>query len=398
MKKIFIFLLILFPTFVNAQEIMYSDSKIKFEIDESEWSKADLSQKNTIIDKKWTSDCGMVTTGSYDIYKEISKDELAGVSRKYFNYKNLFDSDEFAEKIIDEWKNNYNIVNWSYKNYEMKFIYTSGIITKGDVDISFDMYITVNNGYGVVFQYMKAPGINTGICSNTIEQIVKSATSTVTVKEENMVNDGTYVLSLLIGLVLTVVCYMAYPFIRIKLMHIEYNETTCKKMALWNSIIVGIFFFVLTTVINQDATWSALPSFFYYWINKSLWVSKNKKKNNNEKSNEEYKEESFTCDNCGAVVEKNDKYCDNCHVKFECDAEEELFKCDNCGTLVCEFDTKCPNCGVIFDEDEETENEKKKSNMDKKYWDLTKLKKLLDKEIISKEEFEKEKKKILNSK
>lgn len=77
----------------------------------------------------------------------------------------------------------------------------------------------------------------------------------------------------------------------------------------------------------------------------------------------------------------------------------EQFKCDNCGALVKESDTICPKCGEKFDDEEEEiiEELKEKSNMDQKYSDLTKLKKLLDKDIISKEEFEKEKKKILNN-
>ena len=77
-----------------------------------------------------------------------------------------------------------------------------------------------------------------------------------------------------------------------------------------------------------------------------------------------------------------------------------MFKCDNCGALVKESDTKCPKCGEKFDDEEEEvkEEPKAKSNMDQKYSDLTKLKELLDKDIISKEEFEKEKKKILNNK
>ena len=48
-----------------------------------------------------------------------------------------------------------------------------------------------------------------------------------------------------------------------------------------------------------------------------------------------------------------------------------------------------------YDTEEIVESKKEKSGMDKKYKDLTKLKKLLDDKIITKEEFEKEKKKIL---
>ena len=86
------------------------------------------------------------------------------------------------------------------------------------------------------------------------------------------------------------------------------------------------------------------------------------------------------------------------------DGEEE-FTCDNCGAVVQEDAEECPNCGCSFVDDvEEDEKEKEpektkptksKSSMDQKYSDLNKLKKLLDKNIITKEEFEKEKKKIL---
>lgn len=84
------------------------------------------------------------------------------------------------------------------------------------------------------------------------------------------------------------------------------------------------------------------------------------------------------------------------------DSENEMFNCDNCGSLVKEFDTKCLHCGEKFEDDDEDEQEQTKeektSDMDKKYSDLIKLKKLLDKKIISQEEFDKEKKKILNHK
>ena len=63
-----------------------------------------------------------------------------------------------------------------------------------------------------------------------------------------------------------------------------------------------------------------------------------------------------------------------------------LFKCDNCGAIVNESETKCPECGESFDDD---------NDINKKYSDLNKLKELLDNKIITKEEFDKEKKKIL---
>lgn len=117
--------------------------------------------------------------------------------------------------------------------------------------------------------------------------------------------------------------------------------------------------------------------------------------------------ETFTCDNCGAEVDEDAEQCPKCGCAFvEEDSNEEQFVCDNCGSLVNSSAKKCPNCGEKFDEEEDVKEEKtnkskdkekkKESDMDKKYSDLNKLKKLLDNKIITKEEFEKEKKKILN--
>ena len=74
--------------------------------------------------------------------------------------------------------------------------------------------------------------------------------------------------------------------------------------------------------------------------------------------------------------------------------DEELV-CSNCGAVVSINETKCPHCGDEFEEDNTDSKKNKKSNINQKYEDLNKLKELLDKKIITKEEFEEEKKKIL---
>ena len=91
-------------------------------------------------------------------------------------------------------------------------------------------------------------------------------------------------------------------------------------------------------------------------------------------------------------------------VEDDDDEEDEYFTCDNCGAKVKEDAKKCPKCGVIFVEDEddkdEVEETKEKAkdldiSVDDKFNSLVKLKELLDKDIITQEEFDKEKKKIL---
>ena len=287
-------------------------------------------------------------------------------------------------------------------------------------------------------------------------------------------NESPTTSTLLVGLLLTAICYMIYPFIRVCIMKKQYDKKQAKKMALWNSIIVGMIFCIALAITNYNATWNAGPAVLYYLINQSIWVSKKKK---NENQNNKEKKNTFICGECGATCYEGDKYCKKCKAIFdeekkEDSKKEELFKCDNCGAMAKMSDTKCPNCGLDFVEDDEedeyecyycgapveasatkcpncgkkfvetneksnnakTQNEKEKiknkneelfrcdncgaivketakkcpncgekfeddeieSDMDQKYSDLKKLKKLLDDDIITKEEFEKEKKKILN--
>ena len=363
-KKIlnfFAIMVLFYPVTCFAQQITYNDAKISFSIDESAWTETSLTKERTYIDRKWTSDCGTIMTGTYDIYNEFSEDELEGVHRKYFNYKNLFNDNTFALSLLEEYKNTYSVDNWSFKNFNMKFINFSGSMQQSGINIDYDMYMTINNGYAFMIQYMKSDIVNKGSCSNPISSIVESAKSTIEVeKMEDNMSDSELIYTLIIGLALTFLCYEAYPFVRVVLMKKKYNEEEAKKMALWNSVVVGFIFLVLTVSTNENATWSAGPAFLYYWINRNLWVNK-KGKSNPKKEKledkveqiEEPEEEMFECDNCGALVKDSDVECPNCGASFTEDEEEEMFKCDNCGAMVPESATECPNCGELFEEETE---------------------------------------------
>ncbi len=133
--------------------------------------------------------------------------------------------------------------------------------------------------------------------------------------------------------------------------------------------------------------------------------------NNNEKKNDTPREQKrlYKCSNCGETFEYDFDVCPNCKYDFskgiveEQKDEENTFVCSNCGEVISGDENECPNCGEVFEDDELLKEDKKskekkstRTNMDKKYSDLNKLKKMLDKDIITKEEFEKEKKKILD--
>ena len=81
--------------------------------------------------------------------------------------------------------------------------------------------------------------------------------------------------SLLLSLVLTVIAYMAFPLIRLLINHGKFEKKRAKKIALWNSIVVGAFFCILTISGDSGSTWNAAPAFLYYWINSAILTDKN---------------------------------------------------------------------------------------------------------------------------
>ncbi len=80
--------------------------------------------------------------------------------------------------------------------------------------------------------------------------------------------------NVLISIAITAAAYMIYPWIMVVICKKRYTKEEAKKMALWNSIIVGGIFLVVTTALYGVNVWNAMPAFLYYYINSSVWVSK----------------------------------------------------------------------------------------------------------------------------
>ena len=93
--------------------------------------------------------------------------------------------------------------------------------------------------------------------------------------------------------------------------------------------------------------------------------------------------DKYVCSNCGAVVSSTDKYCRNCLELLDDVNESEK---DDEEIVEEEKHKDKPNKPL---------NKNENDSFEKKEKDLRKIKKLLDDKIITKEEFEKEKKKIL---
>lgn len=79
--------------------------------------------------------------------------------------------------------------------------------------------------------------------------------------------------TLLLGILFTALSYMAVPLLGLMINCGRYEKTKAKKIALWNSIIVGFIYLFLTSALT-DKVWKASPAFFYYWINCAILTKK----------------------------------------------------------------------------------------------------------------------------
>ena len=81
--------------------------------------------------------------------------------------------------------------------------------------------------------------------------------------------------NLFISLLLTAIIYMAFPLIRLVINHGKFEKKRAKKIAFWNSIIVGAFFCIVTIGTSDGGTtWNAAPAVLYYFINRALLTDK----------------------------------------------------------------------------------------------------------------------------
>lgn len=309
MKKIIVFfiLLAIIPIGVHAEEYDDENAKLKYSINDTIWTEKPLSTERETIDRKWeNSDCGVLMYGSSDFWGELSNEEKSGYSREAFNSNALDNSFlEMYQQVFTEM--GYNITSSRLVDLGMQMMRYDGTATYNGTVFDYLVFVTLNNGYLAQWQYF---GEADTICTSRVYTAVNSLEATISNSNSSSSLDFDYG-NIIFSLILTIVAYMIYPFIRTKFMKVEYDENTCKKMALWNSIIVGGIFLILTSALQENATWSAGPAFLYYWINRNLWIKKEKNIN-------------YTiCESCGCKVLNKFKNCPKCGKKVN---NEEIEK------------------------------------------------------------------------
>lgn len=87
-------------------------------------------------------------------------------------------------------------------------------------------------------------------------------------------------------LFLTILSYCTIPSI-MRYKHGKYDKKTANRIALINSIIVGLLFLIITSATTENSKWSAAPAFFYYFINVAILTTeynhKSRKDNSKDK-------------------------------------------------------------------------------------------------------------------
>ena len=94
--------------------------------------------------------------------------------------------------------------------------------------------------------------------------------------------------SIILSLILTAVAYMTFPLIKLLANGGRFSKNRAHKIALWNSIVLGAVFCIVTIAVSEDGTiWNGAPAVLYYWINRSILTDKNAKDKPISKSQEE---------------------------------------------------------------------------------------------------------------
>lgn len=318
--KYYLFSLILlyFPICVSAKEYTDYDAKVKYNIDLN-WKEEVLNEGREFISEKWTSNCGTLMYGSNDFYGTLPNDKKSVLSRKELNSSIIDNS--FAKEYIQEFYSHYSIDNWEILRNNLRFINVTGTMNYSDINTFYDFYSTLNNGYLIIFQYY---GEKNDYCYSLVSDVISSMNSTVNYTIDNTsynsANDenGNYnFFNIFFMFILTAISYMIFPIIRLIINKGKFNNKKAQKIALYNSIIVCVIFFIATISMKEGFFWKPIPAILYYWINRAI-LQEHKAKNKLITSNEEKKFDSeYTICKCGCKVLNEFKNCPKCGKKIK---------------------------------------------------------------------------------
>ncbi len=104
------------------------------------------------------------------------------------------------------------------------------------------------------------------------------------------------------------------------------------------SFFTGIMSSIIAKDRNRDQFWWFILGFLFNLLGMIAIALLPKIDNETE-------EDIFTCDECDATVEEDDKFCPNCGKVFEDEATASKDVCSNCGNQNNPENNYCPKCG-----------------------------------------------------
>lgn len=151
------------------------------------------------------------------------------------------------------------------------------------------------------------------------------------------------------GLLLTAFIYMAFPLAKLYVNGGRFTKNKAHKIALWNSITLGIVFYIITVATSNDGTiWNSGPALIYYWINRSILTDKNTTKQTlNKEKTEKPPNRKDT-----AFKIPDDVEMDLCKASFSeiesqtSDTSSSISYCRKCGAKLLEDSRFCHKCGT----------------------------------------------------
>lgn len=139
---------------------------------------------------------------------------------------------------------------------------------------------------------------------------------------------------------------MAFPLIMLYANHGKFLKKRAKKIALWNSVVVGVLFCFLTVFTDSTSTWNAAPAALYYWINRSILIDRtanddNKTETAQDVSNHSMPVTSVSPISNGNKIINNNNNCD----AYNSETAEIQF-CRICGSKLPKDANFCSKCGT----------------------------------------------------
>ncbi len=98
-------------------------------------------------------------------------------------------------------------------------------------------------------------------------------------------------MEIILGLMATVFAYMAFPVVRLILNGGKFEAQRAKKIALWNSIVVGLVFCIAT--IEEIGAWNGAPAVIYFFLNRAMLTEKEKEEAVQEQPKQESASQEF---------------------------------------------------------------------------------------------------------